>query len=365
MNLTPWRLWTLDDKPNTYTEEVVRVLEGVLERDPNHIGANHYYIHAMEASPWPARALTSAQRLGGLVPAAGHLVHMPAHIYMRTGDYEASVEANRRAVAADQMFLRESGTKGVYQVYYGHNLDFLSASYSMQGRYTDAYRASVDCREVIGPFVEALPFFESVLSYPLMVQSRFHRWDDLLNQPAPDPKFKTATNLWRYTRASALVGKGRIPEAEKVRDEFVAGLKDIPEDQKYGQNPERAIMQLAAATLEARIAAAKGDLPGAIQQMQEGVKSEDGLHYNEPPDWYYPPSREALGGALLQAGRYEEAEQVFRADLLKNRRNPRSLFGLWSALEAQGKKADAALVEPLYRTAWSRAEKPLTVKDLF
>lgn len=365
MNLNPWRLWTNDGKPNTHTEEILQVLERVLDREPEHMGANHYYIHAVEASPWPARALPAARRLAAQAPAAGHLVHMPAHIYMRMGDYEAAAQANLAAVEADRDYLKRSGVKGVYQAYYAHNLDFLSAAYSMQGRYADAYKSSVECRAVLGPMVDMLPFFESVLAYPLMVQTRFHRWDELLEQATPEAKYKTATNLWRFTRGMALAGKGRLPEAEKLRDELARELEAIPADRNYGQNPERSIMRIAMADLEAKIAAAKGDLPAAVKHLREGVAVEDGLHYNEPPDWYYPPTREALGAALLQSGRAAEAEEVFRADLIKNRRNGRSLFGLWEALKAQGKKDEAALVEPLFQTAWSRAEQPLTARDLF
>jgi tetratricopeptide (TPR) repeat protein len=365
MNLTPWRLWSLDGKPGTHTLEIVRLLESVLDRDPGHLGANHYYIHAVEASPNPEKALPSGYRLGPLAPGAGHLVHMPAHVFMRTGDYERAAQANIDAAEADRKYFETSGADGIYSTYWSHNWHFLSAAYSMQGRYRDAFESVRRAAGIMAPMAKQIPIFESFLSFPVLVQLRFHRWEELASSEAPPDGSITSRNVWRMARAHAFAALGRKTDAERERKAFLDGLRDLPEDRTYGQNPERAVMQIGEKTLDARIAAASGDWAKAVRHLRDAVAAEDKLNYNEPADWYYPPTREALGAALLRTGQAAEAEQVFRGDLRINRRNGRSLFGLMESLKAQGKMDEAALIEQQYKTAWAKADAPLRLEDLF
>jgi tetratricopeptide (TPR) repeat protein len=365
MNLYPWKLWTLDGKPAPVTEEAVRILESVLIRDPLHIGANHYYIHAVEASPTPQKALMAADRLGKLAPGIGHLVHMPSHIYMRTGDYEAAAQANIEAAAADKAYLEAGGVGGFYRALYAHNLHFLSAAYSMQGRYKDSLAAAEETLRALAPLTVAIPGFEGPAAAAMLVPVRFRDWEHVLATPEPDPKQVTMHNLWHFARGMAYAGKGNVPAAAIERDKFREGVGKVPKDRTYGTNPERDVMQLAWFLLDAKIALASEDFATAIGHLKEAVAAEDGLSYNEPPDWYYPPSREALGAVLLQAGRHAEAESVFREDLRRNQRNGRSLFGLCESLKRQGKTDTASLIEPQYRVAWSKADRPLRVEELF
>lgn len=365
MNLYPWKLWTLDGKPSPVTEECVRILEGVLERDPHHMGANHYYIHAVEASPQPQRALMAADRLGKLAPGAGHLVHMPAHIYMRTGDYEAAAQANIEAAAADKKYLENGGVRGFYQGLYAHNLHFLSAAYSMQGRYKESLKAAEECRDVMAPLADKFPGFEGPLTAAMLVPVRFRDWDRVLSTPEPKREQLTLHNLWHFGRGMAYAAKGDVVKASAERDEFRKGIAAIPEERTFGTNPERSVMRLPMFLLEAKIALARKDIAQAIGHLKEAVAAEDSLSYNEPPDWYYPPSREALGAVLLAAGRPAEAAEVFREDVRRNQRNGRSLFGLAESLRADNRSDQASLIEPLYKTAWSKADRPLQVGELF
>jgi tetratricopeptide (TPR) repeat protein len=365
MNLYPWKMWTLDGKPAPVTEEVVRTLERMMEIDPGHMGANHYYIHAVEASPQPQRALAAADRLGNAAPAIGHLVHMPAHIYMRTGDFEAAAQANIAAAAADKKYLEEGGVEGFNRALYAHNLHFLSAAYSMQGRYKESLAAAEETRRVMSKLAAAIPGFEGPLAAELLVPVRFRDWDHVLKMPEPDQKQLTLHNLWLFSRGMAFAATKQLASAKDAREKFRAGVAAIPKDRTFGTNLESDVMKLPMSLLDAKIALAGGDVAQAIGHLKEAVAAEDSLSYNEPPDWYYPPSREALGAVLLQAGRHAEAEAVFREDIRRNQRNGRSLFGLSESLERQGKADQSGLIGAHYKIAWSRADRPLRVEDLF
>ncbi|HYO82360.1 MAG TPA: hypothetical protein VES20_13235 [Bryobacteraceae bacterium] len=365
MNLYPWKLWTLDGKPSPVTEEAVRVLESVMERDPQHMGATHYYIHAVEACPTPQKALAAADRLGRIAPGVGHLVHMPAHIYMRTGDYEAAARANAEAAAVDKAYLEAGGVDGIYRAYYAHNLHFLSAAYSMQGRYKLSLEAAEETGRVLGPLATVIPGIESQVVSAILVPVRFRDWDRVLSIPEPDVKMMSIRNLWHFARGMAYAGKGNVGSAVKERDRFREGVSNLPADRVYGNNPEKDVMRLPLFLLDAKIAMARKDFSGAIGHLKEAVAAEDSLSYNEPPDWYYPPSREALGSVLLLAGKHAEAEAVFREDLRRNQRNGRSLFGLCESFKGQNKTDQAMLIEAQYKTAWSAADKPLRAEDLF
>lgn len=367
MDLHPWKLWGLDGRPTEGTEEILAVLESVLRRDPDHVGANHYYIHATEASPHPEWALASARRLETLAPAAGHLVHMPAHTYMRVGDYSAAARSNGAAVEADRVYFRESGTSGsMYDMmYYCHNLHFLSASYSMAGDFIHAKRAADELAAHVGPMLRDMPIAEVYAPTPIFVLVRFHRWDDVLKLPPPDPNLSMTTAFWHFARGSAFAVKGQTALAERERKDVSTIRAHTSADQEFSfySNKAQTFLDLAGNILDARIAAAKGDHELAIKYWEKGVEIEDGLYYGEPPEWFYPV-RESLGAALLLNGQAERAEAVFRADLEQYPRNPRSLFGLQNALDVQRKHDAAEEVRREFEAAWKNADVPLELGDL-
>jgi tetratricopeptide (TPR) repeat protein len=367
MDLHPWKLWSLDGRPTEGTEEILAVLEQVLRRDPNHIGANHYYIHATEASPHAEWALASAQRLETLAPAAGHLVHMPAHTYMRVGDYVAAAHSNAAGADADRVYLRESGTTGsMYDMmYFCHNLHFLAASYSMAGDFRRAKEAADELAAHVAPMLREMPIAEMYAPYPIFVLVRFHRWDEVLKVPAPHPSLTMTTAFWHFARGAAFAAKSQIEMAEAERKTLEAAYRDTPADLEFSMfsNKARTFLELAANILDARIATAKRDRGQAISYWEKAVQIEDGLYYGEPPEWFYPV-RESLGAALLLNGEANRAEAVFRSDLEQYPRNPRSLFGLLKALEVQQKSSDVEQVRREFEAAWKNANVPLEVGDL-
>jgi tetratricopeptide (TPR) repeat protein len=367
MDLHPWKLWSLDGRPTEGTEEIVAVLESVLRRDPNHIGANHYYIHAVEASPHPEWSLASARRLETLAPAAGHLVHMPAHTYMRVGDYSAAARSTAAGANADRPYLRDSGTTGsMYDMmYYCHNLHFLAAADSMAGNFMGAKRAANELADHVGPMLNDMPVAEIYVPTPIFVLVRFHRWDEILKLPPPDPKLAMTTAFWHFARGSSFVAKGQIVMAEAERRILETARQGTPDDLEFSfyTNKANAFLALAANILDARIATAQADPERAIKYWEKAVEIEDKLNYGEPPEWFYPV-RESLGSALLLNGQAGRAEAVFRADLEQYPRNPRSLFGLLRTLEAQKKSADVEEVRREFEAAWKSAERPLELGDL-
>jgi tetratricopeptide (TPR) repeat protein len=365
MNLTPWKLWSRSGQPNTYTLQLVQLLEGVLQRDPQHLGANHLYIHAVEASPTPERALKSADLLGGLASASGHLVHMPAHIYMRTGDYESAAAVNVKAAELDRAYFASIGGPSYYTAYWVHNLHFLSAARSMQGRYAEASQAIAGAAQQMEPIARLNQGFEPFLAMPYLLEVRFQQWDKILALPEPQSFSLTVANAWRFSRAMALTAQGKLPQAESEAAAFEAAIAKLSADRTYGLNLEKDVMNVASLSLRAKLAAAKNDLPNAIALLRAAVEAEDAFAYDEPADWYYPPSREALGALLLASGQAAEAEKVFRAETENNRRSGRALFGLAEALKAQGKHDEATLVAPLFAKAWERADAPLSLQALF
>jgi tetratricopeptide (TPR) repeat protein len=355
MNLHPWGLWHPDGTPEAGTEEIAATLESVIRRDPNHVGAIHYYIHTVEASPSPERALAGATRLAALMPAAGHIVHMPAHVYIRTGDYDAAVKTNEKAAAADEAYIKASGAQGIYpMMYYSHNLHFIAMCSAMNGDYDEAMKKAEMLATHVGPAVAMMPPLEGFMTIPMAVQIRFHRWDEILKMPAPDPAMKTATVFWHFGRGMALAGTGKVQEAEAEYRIVSDAEKNTPEDVIFAMpinNKAKDIMKIAENVLGAKIAMAKGDHAGAIAMLRTAVSVQDTLKYGEPPDWFFPV-RESLGAALLMNGDKAGAEQVFRADLDRNPRNPRSLFGLQQALKAQGRNYDAGFVEKQFQASW-------------
>jgi tetratricopeptide (TPR) repeat protein len=368
MDLRPWQLWSLDGQPAEGTEEIVAVLESVLKRDPDHIGANHYYIHAVEASRHPEWALPSAQRLKVLAPAAGHLVHMPAHIDIRTGNYEAAARANAYAAEADRDYIKNNGAQGVYpMMYYTHNLHFLSIAHSMQGRLRDAKRAADQLEAHLNPYLDnmpgMIPMIDGFMPLPTLTLVRFRLWNDVLKMPAPDKRLAATNALWHFSRGMAYAGTGKIDSAESERNVLRAAAKNIPPGAMYGINTASNILKIAENVLSAKIAFAKNDKNSAIELLKKAVGVEDSLSYTEPSDWIMPV-RETLGGVLLLSGNHAEAEKVFRADLEKNLRNGRSLFGLQESLNAQGKKSAAQFVQREFQLAWKNADTQLRIEDL-
>jgi tetratricopeptide (TPR) repeat protein len=365
MMLRPWQLWTLDGKPAPGTLELVAVLESVLKRNPEHPGANHFYIHAVEASPNLERAIPSARRLMTLVPGAGHLVHMPGHIFLQTGDYDLAAETNVNAAAADKTFVQRTGATGVYPLmYWTHNIHFISYARAQQGRYDEAKQAAQEMGRNVGDADLQMQMLEGFHLYPLMVDLRFHRWDAILSTPAPKPERKLLHAFWQYARAMALAGQGNLSEAAAERKQFESLRKSIPAESQFLINNKSAdILALAAATLDAQLAWARGEKQGSIQEWRRAVKLESRIQYDEPPAWFYPV-RQSLAAALLRNGQAKEAESVLRESIRKHPRDGRLLFGLWQSLKAQKRENEATLVEQQFTAAWKDAAVKLRIEDL-
>jgi tetratricopeptide (TPR) repeat protein len=365
MNLRPWKLWKPDGTPEEGTEEIVAVLESVLARSPMHPGANHLYIHAVEASNRPERALQSAKLLETLVPSAGHLVHMPAHIYIRTGNYEGAAIQNVKAILADENYFKESGIdQGVYPaMYYNHNIHFLAYARSMQGRFHDAKKAADQVVSNVLPFAKEMPMLDGFIPTPLQVLLRFRKWNELINIENPGPGLPITTAFWQYARGVAAARTSRIYNAEKIQLSFQESVYGIPEDAMIGLNPASVVLKVADAVLRAEIALAKKS-PNAAELFRRAVEAEDAVSYDEPPDWYYPV-RETYGAVLLLDRRDPvAAEKVFREELVKNPGNGRALFGLIAALKEQNKEQDLVSLQEQFDQAWKNADTTLRLEDL-
>lgn len=360
MDVNPWKLWTNDGKPAPGTEEIVAILEKVLARHPDHPGANHYYVHAVEASRNPGRAVAAADRLRGMMPAAGHLEHMPAHIYQRVGRYADASEANRKGAAADAAYVAQAKPTGYYApMYHSHNHAFLAYSAAMEGRSRESVEAADAAARVAmqsPEMIEMMPGMDFYLSFPLLAKVRFGRWDDLLDDPRPRSDWKVLNGLWRFAQGMARSGKGRLDAAEAEQKIVAQIAAQVPPDLPAGYNTARDVLGLASRLLEGEIAWKRGNTGAALAAFEDAVKREDSLNYDEPSDWFYP-ARHHLGAALLAAGRPADAESIFRADLERNPENGWALFGLGQALEAQ--KKDAAAVKAQLEKAWSRADVQL------
>src|SRR5262245_38409014 len=362
MNVRPWQLWTKDGKPAEGTEEIVATLEEVLKRAPDHVGANHLYIHAVEASKHPERALPSASRLEKLAPQAGHLVHMPAHVYIRTGDYAAAARSNEVAAEVDRAYIKATGAQGVYpMMYYSHNLHFLVETYNRMGQISEARAAAKQLEENVRPHVKAMPMIEMFMPAPIYVSLRFGLWDEILRMPEPDRATVATHAIWHFARGVAFAATGKYTEAQKERAALASDVRQISGDAPFGLNSASSVLRVAESALDARIAWAKGERARSIESWRSAVAAWDALSYNEPPDWYYLV-RESLGAALLLNGDAPGAEKVFREDLKENPRNARSLFGLVESLKAQGKRDAAAFVEAEFKAAWKNAEVQLRVE---
>jgi tetratricopeptide (TPR) repeat protein len=360
MDLSPWSYWSRDGKPGPNTSEMVSQLERVMAANPDHPGANHFYIHAVEAVQ-PERAVQAAERLAKLMPGAGHLVHMPGHIYIRVGRYEDAIKANEHAVHADESFIRDQNPAfGIYVAgYYPHNYDFLAFAASMVGRSAQATAAADKMVTLVPQNMLREPgmtFLQHHQTRHLQMKVRFGRWDEILKVAAPPEDLPHARGLWHYAQGRALVAKGKVSEAEQ----HLAKLRAIAQDPDVAPlrlefNTSGQVLSVAAHVLAGRIAAVKGDFPAAITQLREAARLEDELKYGEPPEWTVPV-REDLGLVLLDAGRPAEAEQAFREDLKRFPDNGWSLHGLAAALEAQNRSAEADATTQRFRKMWTGAD---------
>ncbi len=364
MNLRPWALWTANGEPEEGTLEVLEVIEGVLRRNPDHPGANHYYIHAVEASKNAQRALPSANRLGLLMPGAGHMVHMPSHIYIRTGDHELSATVNVTAAAVDRKYIERSGAKGVYPLmYYSHNLHFVSYARMMQGKYEEAMEYSRRLRKNVDGAVDDMPMLAPYRAFDWLVLTRFGKWKEMLAEPAPNEKTAMVHAFYRYARGVAFAGLNRPAEAKAERERMEAACGRIPEAETLMINKSRDVAAIGLADLDARIARMSNDSSTEIAHLRRAVELQDKLMYMEPPEWHFS-LREALGGALLRRGEAAEAETVFRKDLEINPRSGRSLFGLLESLQSQQKTASIDWVKREFTDAWKHSAMTLKAGDL-
>lgn len=358
MDTMPWNYYTKNGETKPEMVKAIAALERAIALNPRHPGAHHYYIHAVEASPDPDRGLPSADILGGLMPGAGHLVHMPSHIYIRTGRYSGATEANLRAIRADEDYITQCRAQGIYPAaYYPHNVHFLTASLSMEGRSAEMIEAARKAGGHHGEDMMHAPGFgfpHLLHAIPTFTDVRFGRWKEILAAPRPaNSVFHLA--VWRYARGLAHASQGRLDEAGRELAALRKHAAD-PELDKllvFDVNSLGAIARIGVDVLEGEIAAARKRYPEAIAALRRAVAREDELLYSEPPDWPIPP-RHNLGAVLLAAGQPAEAEKVYREDLTRHRGNGWALLGLAQSLEAQGKDASAA--REAFRKAWAKAD---------
>ena len=340
------------------------MLEGVLRRNPNHTGANHYYIHAVEASQNAERALPSAARLGKLAPKAGHLVHMPSHVYIRTGDYNEAAQVNADAIVADRAYIANGGNQGVYtMMYYNHNIHFLAAASAMKGRYEDAIKSARELEASVLPHVKAMPMLEMFLPYTTVALVRFGRWDEMLKVAKPDPVLKITTAYWHFGRGMAFAGMNQVVNAQTEYQSLQSVIKTVPSDAPLGNNAALDVLKVADNMLAGKIAFVRGDKKGAVELLNKAVVAEDAVAYNEPADWDLPV-REFFGAILLLSGDAAAAEKVFRAEIAKHQRNGRALFGLAESLKAQNQLNSSRMVQVEFERAWAAADTKLTIAGL-
>jgi tetratricopeptide (TPR) repeat protein len=362
MDLRPWNYWNNAGKPRApSTLETVAILERIVNRTLEHPGACHFYIHAIEASTFAARAVPCAERLGSLVPGAGHLVHMPTHIYMRLGRWAEAAEHNVHAAHVDQEYVAARRPTGVYPMgYVPHNYHVMWEALNMLGRSEEALTAARTIADKVpADVVRMIPPFEYYSPVVLFTLARFSRWDDLLGQPAPAPDLRYTTGVWHYTRGLAYVARGALDSAAAQRDSLAATAAAIPPEATANLNSMRTLLQIGERHLAGRLALGRNRTDEAVRDLRAGIALEDELTYDEPSAWPLP-LRQQLGALLLAAGRPKEAETAYREDLVRYPNNGWSLHGLAESLKAQGRAKDAAAVDAKFRKAWARADvKPM------
>jgi tetratricopeptide (TPR) repeat protein len=367
MDLHPWDFWDFKTgKARAWTPEIERVLEIALQTAPDHPMANHLYIHLLEASHAPERALPSAKRLPELTPGAGHLVHMPAHVYIRVGDYHAASEANQAALEADQAYITQCRAQGIYPLaYHPHNYHFLSRTAALEGRSEVALDAANAMSAHVPEDMMRQPGLTTLQHYwitPLYVMAQFGIWDEVLAYPKPAEDLPYPTGVWHYARGLAFASLGQLAKAQVELD----ALRVIVADERLESitvweiNSAKSLMQIAERLLTGKLTAERRQWTAAIAALKEAVALQDEQNYDEPPSWY-TSTRNVLGAVYLKAGRPKAAEKVYREDLEVFPRNGWALFGLAQALSAQGRRAEAAQVTSAFKQAWTRADVALPI----
>lgn len=361
MNTMAWDYWQKDGSLKPEAARIRAVLEGVIARHPGHPGAHHYYIHLVEGSATPELAEKSADLLGSLMPAAGHMVHMPAHIYLRVGRYADAAAANVRAIAADEDYLAQCQAQGLYPVsYYPHNLHFLWAAATLEGRGTVAIDAARQvAAKVPHHHAGALAWTADFPVTPWLAYVRFGRWQQMLTEPAPPLTEPYATGIWHYGRALGFIARGQIERAEVERDALLRVMGHDAFKTTLKELPLLNNLEIASRIVRGELATRRGLTNEAVQLLNEAVTLEDATPYNEPPVWHQPV-RQVLGAVLLESGRNAEAEAVYREDLRRVRDNGWSLYGLARSLELQGRLSDATAARHAFEKAWARADVTLT-----
>ncbi|MES2733247.1 MAG: hypothetical protein V4714_15980 [Bacteroidota bacterium] len=362
MNRMPWNYWLKDGQPKPGVPEAIAKLESIIKRFPNHPGAHHLYIHLVEASPNPDRAVPSAEKLAALMPGAGHIVHMPSHIYLRVGRYAQAVESNRQAVDIDESYIAEYQPQGLYSMmYYPHNIHFIWASATMEGNSRAAIEAARKTSSKVPRELMASIFpLQEFYVLPLHSFVRFGKWNEVLTLPYPGKEFRHASALWHYARGMAYTAKGQIALAKQELVVLDSLIKDSSLDTCYAsQNPTSRIVAIANRMVASAIEAQNKNYPTAIRLLKEAAGLEDDLRYDEPRSWHHPV-RQILGAVLLESKLPAEAEAVYLEDLKVHRENGWSLFGLQQSLHMQGKKEEASKVEQRFKKAWVNADVKLT-----
>ncbi len=357
MDLHPWDLWTTNGNPQPWAGEIVTTLHTALRLAPQHPGANHLLIHAVEASPEPERALAAANRLRTLVPDASHLVHMPSHIYARVGQWGDAASSNVAAERVDKAYRAARAKPGFYAIYMAHNSHFLAFTAMMRGRSDEAIRTGRKMVSEIPPeFLQEFgPVVDGYMIFVSEVLMRFGRWNEVLAEPKPPEGLPLSLALWHFTRAVATNALDRADDAAKEKAAFLNAVTKVPDEYHFGNNSAADLLTIAIRVLDGEIAARAGRYDESIARLRDAARVEDALRYDEPPDWIQPV-RHTLGAVLLRAGRPAEAEVVYREDLKRFPENGWSLFGLSRALQDQGKMKEAAAARARFVRAWAKAD---------
>jgi len=358
MDLRPWDQWTPEGKPQPGTDEVLATLDAVLKLEGNHPFANHLYIHAVEASPQPERAVAHADRLLNLQPGLAHNVHMPSHIYIRVGRWHDAIDSNIAAVAADKAYRKIAGpARGFLPVYVAHNEHMLAYAAMMTGQSGLCLQHMRDLVTGMSPeFLEEYgPFVEAWLAMPLEAMVRFGRWDDILAEPL-HPATDVFTHAFQHAaRGIAFAAKGDAQAARQEQALYVEAAKAVTPDRSFGNNPCSVILAIVTPMLEGEILVREGKLESAVAQLRSAIALEDQLRYDEPPGWMIPV-RHSLGAILMANARYAEAEAVYREDLRHLPGNGWSLFGLSEALMRQHKMAEVTTLRSQFKEVWRKAD---------